>query len=154
VVIFNPLPPSDAVQKQRKNIQRIFSVLSKYFGLLWVNDRPTFIHISVKLSPRPFDWNGWTRAYLEKESKICTTPFYSKTGNRNWTAGLSFLLCIIVISGCSFNSTHFFSIVKKGMKLRRGKKTGKNGGGCEYLIICCANKNQLYVTMRIHWFCY
>jgi len=44
--------------------------------------RPMFSHINGELSPRPFEWCGWTQAYHEKLPKYVTPPFWFHTENR------------------------------------------------------------------------
>ena len=39
-------------------------------------DRPMFSHINEKLSPRPFEWYGWTWVYLEKRPKYALIPIF------------------------------------------------------------------------------
>jgi len=45
-------------------------------------DRPMLSHINGKLSPRPFEWCGWTQVYLESSPKYVQLrfSFTPKTG--------------------------------------------------------------------------
>jgi len=51
-----------------------------------------FSHIKGKLSPRPFEWYGWTSAHLEKWPRYVPPPFWFHTQNIPQN-GVLFLLC-------------------------------------------------------------
>ena len=50
-----------------------------HYSLIF-QDKPMFSNINGKLSPRPFEWYGWTWVYPEKITKIRISPLFFKIG--------------------------------------------------------------------------
>ena len=82
--------------------------------------RSMFSHFNGKLSPRPFEWYGWTYAFLEK-----ITKYHLRFGFKPKTAGLAFPK-----TGVSF--LYYVPLAKlwtgKVTRITRVKCTLKRGG--------------------------